>query len=238
MKLLMCNLKANKTLDEFVEYIEEIEKIDNKESFAIFPSHLYLGVASNYTVPFGSQDISLYTEGASTGEVTINQIKSTGAKFTILGHSERRAKFAEDERLLLNKINLALEADLKVIYCIGESLEEKSRQKTYQILEKQIAKVFNSLTEENLKNIIIAYEPIWAIGTGVSATMDEIAATTEFIKKLVMDYYNVEMQVLYGGSVNSKNIADINKIESVDGFLVGSASLNVEEVNKMYQIIK
>ena len=237
MKLLMCNLKANKTLDEFVEYIEEIEKIDNKESFAIFPSHLYLGVASNYNVPFGSQDISLYTEGASTGEVTVNQIKSTKAKYTILGHSERRAKFSEDEHLLLKKIDLALNTGLKVIYCIGESLEEKSHNKTYQVLEKQIAKVFNSLTEENLSNIIIAYEPIWAIGTGVSATMEEIATTTEFIKKLINDYYNVDMKVLYGGSVNSNNIADINMIESVDGFLVGSASLNIEEVNKMYQLI-
>jgi len=238
LKLLMCNLKSNKTLDEYIEYIEAISKLDNRESLVIFPSHLYLTNTNNRDIVFGSQDISVSVDKTSTGEVLANQIKSTGATYTIIGHSERREKFEEDEHLIIKKINNALEQSLKVVYCIGETKEEKLRRKTYQVLEKQIAKIFNSLKEEDANNIIIAYEPVWAIGTGTPATEKEIEDITSFIKKIVLDYYDKEIKVLYGGSVNSDNISLFNKIKSIDGFLVGSASLNAEDVKKMLNKIK
>jgi len=232
----MCNLKANKTLSEFKSYIEEINKLEDKGSLVIFPSHPFLGLMSNYDIQFGSQDISVYPEGAFTGEAPAKQIKSTNASYSIIGHSERREKFGEDEYLLSKKIKLALSNELKVVYCIGETKEEKERKKTYQILEKQIAKIFNGLSEIEMRNIIIAYEPIWAIGNGTPAREEEIDEISSFIKKIILDYYDFEIEVLYGGSVNSNNISSLNKIKSIDGFLVGSASLKPEEVAKMLQV--
>lgn len=233
----MCNLKSNKTLEEFTTYINEIKQLDNLEALTIFPSGLYLSLMSDYNISFGSQDISIYTDGSSTGEITAKQVKSTNAQYTIIGHSERRNKFSEDELLLLKKIKVALNENLKVVYCIGETKEEKLRQKTYQVLEKQIAKIFNSLSDAEMDQIIIAYEPIWAIGGGNPASAKDIAEISEFIKKIILDYYDKDIKVLYGGSVNSDIIASFNKIKTIDGYLVGSASLKIEEVAKMLQII-
>lgn len=237
MKLLMCNLKANLTLIEAEEYFDNINNIKEKESLIIFPASLYLSIINKYSFNFGSQDVSLFNESNSTGEVTAKQIKSTNAKYTIIGHSERREKNKEDEYIISKKIRNALDNDLKVVYCIGETKEEKSRHKTYQVLEKQIAKIFNHLSEAEINAIIIAYEPVWAIGSGNPAKSSDIEEITTFIKKIIKDYYNIDIKVLYGGSVNSNNISEFNKIRSVDGFLVGSASLNVEEVTKMLQKI-
>lgn len=232
----MCNLKENKTLTEFNDYITEIEKLNNKEQLVIFPSHIYLSLMHNYNIPFGSQDVSIYEVGSNTGEVSASQIKSAGASYSIIGHSERRDKFNEDEYLLNKKIKNCFNTNLKVIYCIGETLEEKLRQKTYQVLEKQIAKIFNSLSHEDMKNIIIAYEPIWAIGSGKTAVKEDIEEITTFIKRLILDYYEINIKVLYGGSVNKDNISSLNKIKNLDGFLIGKASLIPEEVTEMLKI--
>lgn len=233
MKLLMCNLKANKTLTEFRGYLEKIKNIENKESLVVFPSYLYLSLMQDSNITFGSQDISLYDSGSYTGEVTANQVKSTGATYTIIGHSERRNAFEEDEYLLAKKVKKALDANLKVVYCIGETKEEKLRHKTYQVLEKQMAKIFNNLSENEMNNIIVAYEPVWAIGTGTPAKEKDIEEITSFIKKIILDYYEVTIKVLYGGSINKGNITSLNKITNIDGFLVGKASLNPEEVSEM-----
>lgn len=233
LKLLMCNLKANKTFPEFNTYLEEITKMPNKESLIIFPPYLYLSILKDKNLVFGSQDVSLYDEGSNTGEVAASQIKSTGASYVIVGHSERRSKFNEDEYILSKKIKQCLKEELKVVYCIGETLEEKLRHKTYQVLEKQIAKIFNNLSAQDMNNVIIAYEPIWAIGSGKAAKESDIEEITPFIKKLVLDYYDLDIKVLYGGSVNKDNIASINKIKNVDGYLVGKASLNPEDIAEM-----
>ena len=236
MKLLMCNLKENKTLEEFNQYLEEITKLSNKEQLVIFPSYLYLPLMTNSNISFGSQDVSIYNEGSNTGEIAASQIKSTGATYTIIGHSERRNKFEEDEHLLSKKIQNCLKENLKVVYCIGETIEEKLRHKTYQVLEKQIAKIFNGLSHEDMQNIIIAYEPVWAIGSGTPATEEEIEEVVSFIKKLILDYYDQNIKVLYGGSVNKDNIATYKKIKILDGFLVGKASLDPEEIAEMLKI--
>jgi len=232
----MCNLKTNKTLNEFTEYLEQISLLPNKEALVLFPTYLYLSLLNNKGVAFGSQDASLFNEGSNTGEVAATQIKSTGASYVIIGHSERRSKFQEDEYLLTQKIKNCLDAKLKIVYCIGETKEEKLRHKTYQVLEKQIAKIFNGLSDQDISNIIIAYEPIWAIGTGIPAKEKEIAEIISFIKKIVLDYYDVDIKVLYGGSINKDNIASIKKATEVDGFLVGKASLYPEEVSEMLKI--
>lgn len=237
MKLLMCNLKTNKTLDEMIEYLNNISLLQDKDNLIIFPSNLYLGTVKDYDLTFGSQDVSLYCDSSSTGEITAKQVRSTGAKYTIIGHSERRDKFQEDEYLLSKKIKNALEANLNIIYCIGETLEEKQRHKTYHILEKQIAKIFNSLTMDEMQKITIAYEPVWAIGNGNPAKVNEIEEINDFIKKIVLDYYAINIKVLYGGSVNSDNISSYANAKNIDGFLVGKASLNPLEVANMLEKI-
>lgn len=236
MKLLMCNLKANKTLVEFNEYLEKIKDLESKESLVIFPSHPYLSLMQHSNVAFGSQDVSLHDSGSYTGEVTANQVKSLGAIYAIIGHSERRKSFGEDEYLLAIKVKRAMDANLKVVYCIGETKEEKLRHKTYQVLEKQIAKIFNNLSENAMNDIIIAYEPVWAIGTGNPAKEKDIEEIVSFIKKIILDYYDVTIKVLYGGSINKDNITSLSKINNIDGFLVGKASLNPEEVSEMLKI--
>ena len=233
----MCNLKANKTFDEMQEYLKDVSDLNKDENLVIFPSNLYLSMLKKTSVTFGSQDISDCDYPSTTGEITAKQVKSTGAKYTIIGHSERRLKHNEDEYILNKKIRQALNADLKVVYCIGETKEEKARKKTYQVLEKQIAKIFNLLSYEDMKRIIIAYEPCWAIGTGISAKASEIEEIVNFIKKMVLDYFEVEVKVLYGGSVNSENLITFNKLNILDGFLVGKASLDILEVSKMHQML-
>lgn len=236
MKLLMCNLKANKNLREFVEYIKKIKEITNKDNLVIFPSYLYLAILNNQNINFGAQNVSVYEDGSNTGEVTISQIKSTGAKYLIVGHSERRKKYNEDEYILLKKIRQSLKYNIQVVYCIGETKEERARNKTYQVLEKQIAKIFNSLSQEEMENIIIAYEPVWAIGTGQTASATEVDEISKFIKTLIKDYYDRDNKLLYGGSVNKDNIKTLCKISSIDGFLVGKASLEAEEVAEMLKV--
>lgn len=233
----MCNLKANKNLNEMQEYLTGINNLKNKENLVIFPSNLYLGNISNFNITFGSQDISSFTNPSSTGEITASQVKSTGAEYTIIGHSERREKNGEDEYLLTKKIKNALNEDLKIVYCIGETKEEKSRHKTYQVLEKQIAKIFNLLSYEEMNNIIIAYEPVWAIGSGNPAKANEIEEIVDFIKKIVLDYFEIKIKVLYGGSINSENISSLTNLKNLDGFLVGKASLEIEEVSRILQKI-
>ena len=165
-----------------------------------------------------------------TGEVTGEQLKSLGAEYVIVGHSERREYRHEINIDFINKINNAMENGIKVIYCIGETLKDKDEGNTYMILEKQISEVLNNV---EVKNIIIAYEPVWAIGTGKVPSEKEIRDNIEFIKDIVEEKYDTRLDVLYGGSVNKDNIASISAIKCVDGFLVGGASTSIDSLESM-----
>jgi len=167
--------------------------------------------------------------GAHTGYVNSNMLKNIGAHFVIIGHSENR-KEGESDKLINLKIKSALKAKLKVIFCIGETLNEKKNKKTYSILSKQIKTGLKNI--ENKSNIFLAYEPVWAIGSGLIPKSQDLFKTVEFIKNKFKDKLP---KVLYGGSVNPQNITNLREIDNIDGFLIGGASQNVK---KFIDIIK
>ncbi len=233
-KLIVGNMKMNLTLDEVKSYIEDM--VDDKDC-VICPSYLYLPyfIEAGYTV--GTQSIAKYEDGAYTGEISAHQAKSLGVTYTIIGHSERREYLNEDDSIVRAKINLALSNQLKVILCVGETLEERETSKTKDKIKHQLLEDLDGVTFTN-ENLIIAYEPIWAIGTGKVPTNEEIDDVVTYIKDIVKDNYQVEPMVLYGGSTNDKNIEQLSTISSVDGFLVGGACLVPEKFIKIIRATK
>lgn len=235
MKYLACNFKNKLTKDEIITYEKNLKDLPlGPTKLILIPSYVYLSFFSNEKYDLGSQDISSFNETTLTGEITAEQLHSIGVSYCLVGHSERRKLKQEINIDFIGKINHAKEQDLNIIYCIGETLEDKEKGNTYMVLEKQISEVLNNV---ELKNIIIAYEPVWAIGTGITPTTKEINETIEFIKDIIDEKYECPIKVLYGGSVNLDNIAELNKIKTLDGFLVGGASLDPENVKKMLEIM-
>ena len=167
--------------------------------------------------------------GAHTGHVNSIMLKNVGAKYVILGHSENRQE-GDDDKLINLKIKIAIKAGLKIIFCIGETLKEKKSKKTNQVLARQIKKGLNSIN--NKSNIIIAYEPVWSIGTGLIPKLKDLIKSISFIKS---KFSKKSPKILYGGSVNTSNIAQLKNISSIDGFLIGGAS---QDSKKFIDIIK
>lgn len=225
MKILAANFKMNLTLNEINEYIDKIKDIDNK-NIVLIPSNIYIPYFLNKKFSVGVQDAYYLDNGAFTGEVSAKQISSLGVNYAIIGHSERRMYFNETNDILNKKILSCESNRLKVIYCIGETKEERESNKTKEVLLKQLDEGLKGASE-----VIIAYEPRWAIGTNVTPTNEEIEDIISFIKSK----YNYK--VLYGGSTNDKNIASLNTISNVDGFLVGGASLDYDKFKKMIEIV-
>lgn len=225
MKILAANFKMNLTLNEINEYIDKIKDIDNK-NIVFIPSNIYIPYFLNKKFSVGVQDAYYLDNGAFTGEVSAKQISSLGVNYAIIGHSERRMYFNETNDILNKKILSCESNGLKVIYCIGETKEERESNKTKEVLLKQLDEGLKGASE-----VIIAYEPRWAIGTNVTPTNEEIEDIISFIKSK----YNYK--VLYGGSTNDKNIASLNTISNVDGFLVGGASLDYDKFKKMIEIV-
>lgn len=225
MKILAANFKMNLTLNEINEYIDKIKDIDNK-NIVLIPSNIYIPYFLNKKFSVGVQDAYYLDNGAFTGEVSAKQISSLGVNYAIIGHSERRMYFNETNDILNKKILSCESNGLKVIYCIGETKEERESNKTKEVLLKQLGEGLKGASE-----VIIAYEPRWAIGTNVTPTNEEIEDIISFIKSK----YNYK--VLYGGSTNDKNIASLNTISNVDGFLVGGASLDYDKFKKMIEIV-
>lgn len=236
MKILACNIKNKMDKTSTQEYIKILEEIKSeKTELVIIPSLVHIALFQDTNYKVGSQDISSFIEETITGEITAKQLKALDVSYVIVGHSERRKYKHEINIDFINKINHAQECDLKVIYCIGETLEERERKETFSVLDRQISEVLNNVV---LKDIIIAYEPVWAIGTGLIPEAKEIANTIEYIKDIIDEKYEQKIKVLYGGSVNVENIEVINNINCVDGFLVGGASLDATNVIKMLDIIE
>lgn len=237
-KILALNLKMNFNYQEVIDYVQELKGELKNKNVILFPPTIFLPYFIGNEYPFGAQNISEFDNGAHTGEISCTQLKSIGGTYTIIGHSERRKDQHEEDGTLNLRIKKALENGLKVIYCIGETKEERDMLKTTKILKSEIVNGLAGIKPTDLKNVIIAYEPIWSIGTGVIPTNKEIASTTAFIIDTAVNILNYKPRVLYGGSVNEKNIAELNKIANVSGFLVGGASLDVKKVLKMKETIE
>lgn len=230
-KIIIGNLKNYMMSSEIVNYLKKVDKIDDK-NVIICPSNIYIPYFLKKGYSVGIQNIN-ELDKTCTGEITPSQAKSLGINYTIVGHSERRINLKETDIDINKKIIEAQKYNMKIILCIGETLEEKEMLKTSIVLKKQL---LNSLKNTNLKNIVIAYEPIWAIGTNKIPSIKDIASTTSYIKELIKKNFDSDIKVLYGGSVNSTNIGEI--IKEVDGVLIGKASTDGSEFLKIIEVVR
>jgi triosephosphate isomerase len=201
------------------------------------PPAPYLGVVGeevrDTAVLLGAQNVYPRAEGAFTGETGINMLLDLRCRYVIVGHSERRHQFGEDDSLINRKVHVAIAAGLEVIACVGETLEQRQRGETRAWLEGQLAGVLAGLTPEQVRHVVVAYEPVWAIGTGVNATPDQAQKAAAEIRELVQERVGEgparDLPILDGGSVNAENAATLMHLPDVDGGLIGHASLEADQ---------
>ena len=250
-KIVAGNWKMNMDLSEGLKLAENLDKY-----FAEKPSpvaqviictpfiHLAgaAGILKKGKIALGAQNCASEASGAFTGEISAWMIRSTGAEYVIIGHSERRTYYNEDDRLLNKKTVLALNAGLKVIFCCGESLTERESGRHFIVVKRQLEEGLFSLSAEQLDQVVIAYEPVWAIGTGLNATPEQAQEMHEYIRGLVKEKYGVDpakkLPVLYGGSCKPSNAAEIFSKPDVDGGLIGGASLKKEDFTAIVEALQ
>lgn len=218
--MIALNNKCNLTKQEFLKYQEELGKISTKDKVILCPTFLNISHFHLNNVELGAQNVSAKEQGAYTGEVSAQQLQSEQVKYCIVGHSERRKYQQETNKEINEKVKNLLREEIIPILCIGESKEERENNQQNEVIINEIEKAISGLNEEIRKKIIIAYEPIWAIGTGLTPTNVEIEEIIKLIKKYLPDN-----KVLYGGSANEKNIEELRKISIIDGYLLGGLSL-------------
>jgi len=241
-KIVAGNWKMNTTLEDGVKLAKELnnlvkEKAAGDVRVIIAPPFVHLTevvkAVDTSRVQVSAQNAATEAKGAFTGEIAPAMIKSTGAEYTILGHSERRSYYNEDDGILERKVNLALEEELKPIFCIGEVLEEREAGKQSEVVSRQLENVVFKLSEEDFRKLIIAYEPVWAIGTGKTATPQQAQDMHAYIRKLIADKYNQQVAddttILYGGSCKPSNAEELFANPDVDGGLIGGASLKAND---------
>ena len=241
--IIAGNWKMFKTRDEAINFILQVN--DKMPSIEDVDSV----ICSQFTVlrclvkrqlenlRIGAQNMHFADEGAFTGEVSAQMLKSIGVTYVIIGHSERRAMFNETDESINKKLHKAFEAELTPILCVGESLYERENGLTEQLLEGQLVKDLEGLTKEQVQSLVIAYEPIWAIGTGKTATSQIADETCGFVRSVVEKLYDKEtaeaIRIQYGGSVKTSNIDELMSMPNIDGALVGGASLKAEDFIKL-----
>lgn len=232
-KLMVANWKMNKNVADVKAFLHEFyPKFSKKRDAWIAPQGLHIlltqGMAHTHGIEVGAQDCSEHLEGAYTGELSPKTLKDTGATFVIIGHSERRQYFNETSKRLNHKIRAALGQKLNVIYCVGETLTERDMNMTLPIIQDQIHQGLNDQHHVNAENLIIAYEPVWAIGTGKTATPAQAQEVHAFIRDVLKSKFpgfGEKVRILYGGSVKPDNVEELLAQKDIDGGLVGGASL-------------
>ncbi|MBQ1692660.1 MAG: triose-phosphate isomerase [Bacteroidales bacterium] len=240
-KIVAGNWKMNTTCQEGMELAKAVVAKAGEA-----PANVGLIVAAPFThlcclseilegtrVELSAQNCADHASGAYTGEVSVSMLKSVGCQWTILGHSERRQYYGETDEKLVVKTKLALEAGLGVILCVGENLDEREAGKHFDVCKTQIENVLFNFTAEDLKNIVIAYEPVWAIGTGKTATAAQAEEIHAFIRKVLADKFGAQvaddMTILYGGSCKPSNAGELFAQPDIDGGLIGGASLKADD---------
>jgi triosephosphate isomerase (TIM) len=233
------NWKMHKTVAETVAYVKEfralvkdISDIDIVLATPFTSIHPAAEAARNSNVAIAAQDVHWETHGAFTGEISAAMLREAGAEYVIIGHSERRTLFGETDEAVRRKIGAAFEASLTPIVCIGETLAERDANQTFAVLDRQLAKGLEGLSAEQLTQLVIAYEPVWAIGTGRNATPDQAAEAHGHIRQRLQATFGQEaaeaVRILYGGSVKPDNVSALASQPNVDGALVGGACLDVQ----------
>lgn len=238
-KLIAGNWKMNKSFDDGLSLCSEIvnmvaDEVHGQVEVALIPPFIHLHaiaqlVKGQHKMAVGAQNCHAAVSGAYTGEVSAEMIASTGAQYVLVGHSERRQYFGEDAGILIEKMKAAFRAGLKPIYCIGESKAEREANAFFQVIESQLTDVLSGLSDVEIGQTVLAYEPVWAIGTGLTASPDQAQEVHQFIRQVVARLFNLQIAetitIQYGGSVNAANAAELFAKPDIDGGLVGGASL-------------
>jgi len=249
-KIVAGNWKMNKTSSEAVSLINEIvaglgngQDLKNKNKQVIIaPPFPFLGLAAELTkgksnINIAAQNCHSNDKGAFTGEVSAVMIRSTGANYVIIGHSERRNYFKESDEFLAKKVNITLNTGMKPIFCCGELLSERESGNQFEVVKNQLKNGLFHLPEADFCNVVIAYEPVWAIGTGLNATPAQAQEMHAYIRSLIAEKYIMGVaentSILYGGSCNAQNAAELFANTDVDGGLIGGASLNAWDFIKI-----
>lgn len=244
--IIAGNWKMYKTIEEACSFIKTIGEIlptiDAEVLLAVSFTALKpcIETAEKMNLKIGAQNMNDATEGAFTGEIAARMLQDVGAQFVLLGHSERRKLFHEDDTFINRKVLRALEAHILPILCVGETFEEREDGKTEEVLSRQLQEGLNGV--EGVSKLYIAYEPVWAIGTGRAATAEIAEEAHAFIRRTLQELYGEEFAqkvvILYGGSVSPDNADSFLKEEDVDGLLIGSASLKTESFAKILALCK
>ena len=231
--IVALNNKSNLDKNTYKEYLNKLNNVKTDYTLILCPIYLNIGQTETINAHLGAENVSTKNDGAYTGEVSATQLKSYGVEYTIVGHSERREYQKETFEDIHEKVKRLFENDITPILCIGESKEQRENTDFKKFLEEEISSAIEGLNEEQIKKLIIAYEPIWSIGTGIIPTAEQIIDVFEFIKEKLPN-----TKVLYGGSANVSNIEMLNKIKLIDGYLLGGLSLKPEELQKFLDIMK
>jgi len=242
-KVIAGNWKMNMLPNEAIAFIEEftplVKDSENEVVLCVPYTDLFYALltAQNTNIKIGAQNMHWAENGAYTGEVSAKMLKSIGVEYVILGHSERRQYFNETDETVNKKLKVAFENELKPIVCVGETLEEREKGITAEVITSQTRLALEGLTPEQVKNTIIAYEPIWAIGTGKTATSEDANNSIKEIRQEIEKIYGKDVAdcviIQYGGSVKSSNAKELFNMSDIDGGLVGGASLKPDEFAKI-----
>ncbi len=236
----VANWKMNFNTLDAIKFIDDLIKNNLKNSktkIILCPSFVSLKEVRekilDHMIELGAQNIHHSDKGAFTGEISANMLKEIECEWVILGHSERRQYFNEEDIILNDKLNIAIKSGLKPILCIGENRDQRNNNETFAILKRQLDMALNKINVLD-KEILIAYEPVWAIGVGTPATVATIKETVDWVKEYLLQKLSINMPILYGGSVSKTNCAEIVQLDNVDGFLIGTSSLDVSEFYNIY----
>jgi triosephosphate isomerase len=244
--LIAGNWKMFKTGSEAVETAEHLVRLVSTcvdVDIMIAPPFTALAKVSDVVngtcISLGAQNLFWETEGAFTGEISSAMLVSAGCRYVIIGHSERRQYFGETDDSVNKKIRSAVNSGLMPVMCVGESEKERELKETFSVLDRQVKKGLEGFSSGDLKTLVIAYEPIWAIGTGKTATVEQAQEAHEFLRAMIEKKFGnglaKSLRILYGGSVKPDNIAELMSMPDVDGALVGGASLDPETFSKIVQ---
>lgn len=246
--IIAGNWKMYKTIEEAKSFVETLAPLIKRSQAAVYLAIPFTAIYSTVqclkelksSLVLGAQNMNDATEGAFTGEIAATMLKEAGAQFVILGHSERRHVFHEDDALIHRKVRRALMEDLQPLLCIGETLEQREKDEVERVLSHQLRSALADLSPEEISRMIFAYEPVWAIGTGKVATPDEAQSAHALCRSILREIAGSEIAekvvIQYGGSVKPENATDILSLEDIDGLLIGGASLSVETFSQILSL--
>ncbi|MDR3306135.1 MAG: triose-phosphate isomerase [Endomicrobium sp.] len=246
--LIAGNWKMNKTVEEAISVVKALKRSISDVTdvdVLICPTFTTLYAVNNElkgsNINIGAQNLFWESKGAFTGEISPAMVKDAGCSYVLIGHSERRQYFGETDETVNKKTKAALAAGLIPIVCVGETLKEREENVTFKVIEKQLKEGLAGLTAEQAAIVVIAYEPVWAIGTGKTAIPDQAQEAHAFARKVYGEMYvdaSQKVRILYGGSVNPTNVSELMKQPDIDGGLVGGASLEAESFTKLVKYSK